>query len=108
MGACASSLRSQGMARCPTCRGYVRADYDCEAHRLVFSNGVPEDPHNAIDRLLRQARPRQCKILEQYARDNENVLRPCALDTWNECVTLSASLLQAHMTDLGLSSDGCS
>jgi len=105
--ACASSVRDQQRARCPTCRGPVRVDYDADTCKLKFSKGDDEDPGDMIERIAAQARPRQIRILEQYAQDNADILRPCAIDTWANCRGLSISALKAHISELGLSSEGC-
>lgn len=64
-----------GRARCPTCRGPVRVDYDQEKGCLSFAPDTAEElsdadlaehRHQAVARLLEQARPAQRRLLEEY------------------------------------------
>lgn len=71
----AQSYQACGRARCPTCRGPVRVDYDQEKGCLSFSpdiaqelsdDDLAEHRQQAAARLLEQARPAQRRLLEGY------------------------------------------
>eukprot|EP00927_Polykrikos_kofoidii_P049639 TRINITY_DN43676_c0_g1_i1.p1 TRINITY_DN43676_c0_g1~~TRINITY_DN43676_c0_g1_i1.p1 ORF type:complete len:312 (+),score=35.02 TRINITY_DN43676_c0_g1_i1:25-936(+) len=68
--ALAQSFNACGQARCPTCRGPVRVDYDAEVGALKFSKETaelePTSQQDAVERLAEQALPRQIRILKEY------------------------------------------
>lgn len=88
--ALASSFNACGRARCPTCRSFVRADYDAATFRLKFSRVDEEDavvacmdhdldedvedqpaqsaPLVERERLRAQALPAQRELLRRYGR----------------------------------------
>lgn len=70
----AQSFVACGRARCPTCRGPVRVDYDSETGHLSFTpeceelleEALPRHRQQAASRLLEQARPAQRRLLGAY------------------------------------------
>merc|ERR1712137_1091848 len=65
--ALSSSWMATGHARCPSCRGAVRVDFDSENEGIIFSPLVVEESkpeHHA--RIRDQVRPYQFRLLEKY------------------------------------------
>lgn len=81
--ALAASSTATGQARCPTCRAAVHVDYNADSCRLVFSRedetaGTAEPGaarQEAVNRLLRQARPAQRSKLQQYGREHPELAK---------------------------------
>eukprot|EP00446_Apocalathium_sp_SHHI-4_P041005 CAMPEP_0177332630 /NCGR_PEP_ID=MMETSP0368-20130122/21697_1 /TAXON_ID=447022 ORGANISM="Scrippsiella hangoei-like, Strain SHHI-4" /NCGR_SAMPLE_ID=MMETSP0368 /ASSEMBLY_ACC=CAM_ASM_000363 /LENGTH=309 /DNA_ID=CAMNT_0018793113 /DNA_START=59 /DNA_END=988 /DNA_ORIENTATION=- len=66
--ALAKSFNSCAQARCPTCRAPVRVDYDDASDRLTFGAQVElESADGTRVRLAQQLRPRQIRILAEFA-----------------------------------------
>eukprot|EP00931_Biecheleriopsis_adriatica_P083711 TRINITY_DN57379_c0_g1_i1.p1 TRINITY_DN57379_c0_g1~~TRINITY_DN57379_c0_g1_i1.p1 ORF type:complete len:296 (+),score=33.09 TRINITY_DN57379_c0_g1_i1:32-919(+) len=113
----AASFNSCGQARCPTCRGPVRIDFDATTGRLVFSReedvavesdqGKLERRQAATSRLLSQAQPAQIRLLKQMGKEQpQPQLQEAAKDPEASMRSLSASELKTHITMCGGTVDG--
>jgi len=80
--ALAQSFQSCGKARCPTCRGHIRVELDADKTPcgLVFSREEDEvSKEESLQKLLKQARPVQVKLLRQYG-DGQPELQELSID----------------------------
>lgn len=120
--ALAESFNACDKSRCPTCRGTVRVDFDAEQGCLLFSReeeGLPEPSEaqasqgaaeerairaerifarrkETVDRLLKQARPMQVRLLRRHGEENQGLW-----DIWQDpgahLRSLPASELRGHL-----------
>eukprot|EP00927_Polykrikos_kofoidii_P077712 TRINITY_DN74629_c0_g1_i1.p1 TRINITY_DN74629_c0_g1~~TRINITY_DN74629_c0_g1_i1.p1 ORF type:complete len:329 (-),score=49.05 TRINITY_DN74629_c0_g1_i1:33-935(-) len=108
--ALARSFISCDQARCPTCRGRVRVDFDSETGRLLFSSpeaGAQQElAPESVKRILRQARPAQIRLLLEL-RELRPILREYAKTP--ECFLhrLTDSVLLNQLASIGGDVAGC-
>lgn len=112
--ALAAAFNSSGTARCPTCRGPVRVDFDPEGGnghgRLIFSaqdEGEDETSRSSVvNRLAEQAAPLMARLLRQHGSEHP-MLRAMAREPAAALATRPVRKLKALLQQLGGDPAGC-
>mmetsp|Transcript_42884 Transcript_42884/g.124695 ORF Transcript_42884/g.124695 Transcript_42884/m.124695 type:complete len:342 (-) Transcript_42884:296-1321(-) len=62
----AASFVARGRARCPSCRSFLRVEFDADAGGLTFSLGVESAPDDLRACLYSKAQPVQIQVLQRF------------------------------------------
>ena len=112
--ALAAAFNSSGRAKCPTCRGAVRVDFDPEAAdgrgKLVFSAADPSEGQISqtavVNRLAGQAAPLMARLLRRHGEEHP-FLRVIAHDPGAFLASRPARELRTLLQELGGDGAGC-
>jgi hypothetical protein len=111
--ALAAAFNNSGQARCPTCRGHVRVDFDPDAGdgcgRLVFSAGSADEQASqsaVVNKLAGQAAPLMSRLLRKHGQEHPS-LRMIAQDPTAALTTRPTRALRTLLEGLGGTAGGC-